>query len=89
MKWFRKSFLLKIQRDIIFGKKHHCCNVNTWHRLFICWKDLKEVKENMQSNYLKIVIKNNYAFHNCDYSWFYDKSDRLSFLQECVIKFND
>lgn len=83
MKWFRKSFLKKIKSKIE-KKDKFCCQVKTWHKIFICWKNLKEVEENMiQTTYLKQNVRD----FDCDTSWFYNKEDRLSFLEECIKKF--
>ena len=53
MKWFRNDFLNKIYNDISTDNERFCCHVNSWHKLFICWKDLKEVEENQKSNFIK------------------------------------
>lgn len=82
MKWFRKSFLTKIHSDILYNKKYYCCKVNSWHSFFICWKNLKEVKENMNSKELKEITE-----YSCNFSWFYNKVGRLEFLKECLMKF--
>jgi len=85
MKWFRKSFLNKIYNDILTDKKRFCCHVNSWHKLFICWKDLKEVEENQYSNFIKLHY--NPSDLICRNTWFYEKSDRIEFLKECISKF--
>lgn len=82
MKWFRKSFLKTIHSDILNNNYHYCCKVQTWHKLFICWKDLKEVKENMNSKQL-----NGLSTYTCSFNWFDDKENRLEFLEECLKKF--
>lgn len=85
--WFRKSFLRKIYNEISIAKHAYCCNVITWHKLFICWKNLKEVKENMSSNTLILGIKEDKSLQHCGLSWFHQKKHRLEFLNECLEKF--
>ncbi len=79
---FRKAFLKTIYAEIISGNETYCCHVWSRYKFFICWKNLKEVKENMNSKYLRSNIK-----YTCDRIWFYSKEDRLAFLRECLIKF--
>lgn len=87
-KWFRKSFLNKIYNTIEHGNTtDYCCNVKSWHTLFICWKDLKEVKENMNSDALSEFIKKNISKQDCSFVWFPTRKDRLKFLKECLDKF--
>jgi hypothetical protein len=81
MKWFRKSFLKAIYFQILHNKKRHCCHVRTWHSLFVCWKDLKEVKQNMTSKQLR-----NWKSYTCKLCWFDNKEKRLDFLKECIQK---
>lgn len=87
MSWFRKSFLTKIRKEIF---KHYgygyCCHVNSWHKTFICWKDLKEVQENLDSEYIIDYIKKDKLF-TCSNAWFRNPNDRLNFLDECLNKF--
>lgn len=82
MKWFRKAFLKIIYFQILHNKKNHCCKVENWHSLFICWKDLKEVKANMNSKQLL-----DWSSYSCHISWFNSKEKRLNFLNECIKKF--
>lgn len=86
MSWFRKSFLTKIKKDILEGKNRYCCLVESWHTYFICWKDLKEVKENLDSEYIISFIKN-YNLLNSSEVWFNTNRDRLDFLDQCLAKF--
>lgn len=79
---FRKAFLEKILKSITLNKKKFCCCVWSYHRIFICWKDLKEVKKNMSSKYLKKMDG-----YNCGKVWFCRKEDRISFLKECLNNF--
>jgi hypothetical protein len=65
----------------------YCCYVISWHRLFICWKELKEVKENMNSNTLFNFIRKNVSNQHCGLPWFSNKENRLNFLKECLDKF--
>ena len=85
MKWFRKSFLNKIYNDISTDNERFCCHVNSWHKLFICWKDLKEVEENQKSNFIKYYYNNSDLI--CGNVWFNNKTDRMDFLKECISKF--
>lgn len=83
MSWFRKGFLTKIRKEIFdLNGYGYCCHVNSWHKIFICWKDLKEVKENLDSKYIK-----EYIFYNCSNVWFRTYDDRIAFLDECLNKF--
>lgn len=86
MKWFRKMYLTNIYNKIHSGKENFCCiaSKKTIYSLFICWKNLKEVKENMNSTYLTTYISN----YSCKMNRFNYKTDRLSFLKECLTKFN-
>lgn len=79
-KWFRKGFLRKIYIDILHEDANFCCYVRSWHRIFICWKDLKEVKENMDSVYKDLDHK------VCVAPWFSSKENRIKFIAECLIK---
>lgn len=86
--WFRKAFLKKILKTIIKGKTGFCCLVTSWHSWFICWKDLKEVQENLHSEHIALRIKVGHRF-NCNEVWFDEPSDRILFLQECLMKFKE
>jgi hypothetical protein len=86
MSWFRKSFLTKIRKEIFIKKYEYCCHVKSWHTIFICWKDLKEVKENLNSKYIKEYIKED-KYYTCSEIWFRTHNDRLNFLDECLAKF--
>ena len=82
---FRKIFLERIRKDILHKDNvNFCCHVKSWHSIFICWKDLKEVKENMNSKYLSVGLP-----YNCDFSWFTNRNSRISFLDECLLKFEN
>jgi len=81
---FRKSFLKKIENNIVIEKDYFCCKVRSWHSIFICWKNLKEVEANMDSKYLNKGLS-----YNCKFSWFNTKSQRLNFLDECLLKFEN
>ena len=88
MKWFRKSFLLRIQNDISSEKRFYCCYVDSWHSIFICWKDLKEVQENLQSIHIREPFTSELNF-TCREVWFDSKTERLLFLEECLLKFKE
>lgn len=83
-KLFRKSFLERIRQNIFATKENYCCAVFSWHRFFICWKNLKEVKENMHSKFL--IERENY---DCKGVWFINRHDRINFLTECLLKFEN
>lgn len=90
-KWFRKLFLKKIYKNIDNGDDYFCCHVMCIYRLFICWKELKEVKENMDSKYLSEWIKVNPNQQHCKNVWFDSdvtyNQNRLLFLKECLSEF--
>ncbi len=86
MKWFRKSFLKKIYKNISTDKDRFCCKVNSWHTFFISFKDLKEVKENQKSDFIKSYFNGLDLPLKCYRVWFISKSDRIDFLQECINK---
>lgn len=81
--WFRKLFIQRIYIDISTYEEDFCCHVYSWHSFFICWKDLKEVKETF------LESKNLYSFveFSCDNAWFSGRSQRLIFLEEVLNKF--
>lgn len=86
MTWFRKSFLNRIHKEISTDKEMYCCLVKSWHSWFICWKDLKEVNENLTSKQI-IQFLRTYGYElNCTKIWFDSKTERLAFLQECIDK---
>ena len=75
-----------IYRSIRHYKAHYCCHVLSIYRLFICWKNLKEVKENYDSVFIRDSIKESKNF-NCEEHWFHSRRERLKFLKECLSKF--
>lgn len=85
MTWFRKRFLKKIYRVILSNCKTYCCTVKPWESRFICWKDLKEVKENMNSD--QLIRYDTNSSYTCNDPWFWCKENRLLFLEECLSKF--
>lgn len=85
-KGFRRSYLQAIYKVIESDRGYYCCNVKTWHKLFICWKDLKEVKENINSEFIWTEHRGNINLH-CGHCWFENKTNRLGFLKECLSKF--
>lgn len=84
-KWFRRSYLKKIYKEIESERSRFCCLVFSWHRLFCCWEELKEVKENHNSFHLTdgMIYSDDFI---CSRSWFYHKHNRLAFLKECLDK---
>ena len=85
LKWFRQSLLEKIRKNVLEDKDRFCCNVRCWESVFICWKDLKEVEENLSSKYIRDL--QNWSL-DCRHVWFDSKEDRLAFLKECISKIN-
>lgn len=84
-RWFRRTYLTTISNSIFWEKEEYCCWVVTWQRLFICWRNLKEVQENLNSSYIGYHIKQ-YNLLDCENPWFHTKEERLGFLQECLDK---
>lgn len=84
-KWFRRSYLKKIYKEIESENQWYCCAVYSWHKLFCCWKDLKEVKENCNSEYLYLELQGIKNIE-CTGPWFYYRHNRLAFLKECLDK---
>lgn len=84
---FRRSFLREISRQILIGEQIYCCHVHSWHSKLICWKYLKEVQENHNSDYLNFYVRNN-SYLYCELCWFENRYDRLAFIRECINKLN-
>jgi len=87
-KWFRKLYLKDLYKHIKEAGNSHrlvrfCCHYEGNYSIFISWKDLKEVKENMDSETLD---RYGGAF-TCNRSWFLTNYDRRKFLEECLAKF--
>ena len=78
----KKKILDSLERRS-FG---YCCNIRHGYNLLICWKNLKEVKENMNSIHLASEIRNNRKLQNCGYSWFDSRECRIAFIKECLNK---
>ncbi len=85
----RKKYLQKIYDEISNDNKEFCCHVIIKLGMFICWKNLKEVKDNMNSLYLRYEIRTIKANQTCEKAWFENKEIRLLFLQECLDKFDE
>lgn len=84
MKWFRKLFLKYLIKKVIFSKRsYYLCLHTTIYSLFICWKDLKEVQNNLNSKYIKTYIKESEVY-NCSVVWFDSNIERHLFLRECL-----
>ena len=90
--WFtgyRKYILEKILSDITNYNRVYCCLVRFKGQSFICWKDLKEVRETLQTTKNIIAWKENLRNNpNCGAVWFEDREQRIAFLEECLEKFN-
>lgn len=82
---YRKKLIEKLYFNI--SKEHYlyCCRIPI--SKFICWKDLKEVKENMYSEFLIYNIRKHIEYQHCGTVWFNNREGRLSFLNECLDKF--
>jgi hypothetical protein len=91
--WFtdyRKYILEKILSDITNDNCDYCCHVRFKGQSFICWKDLKEVRETLQTTKTIIAWKENLRNNpNCGTVWFDDREQRIAFLEECLEKFNE
>jgi hypothetical protein len=92
--WFtgyQKYILEKILSDITSDKHDFCCHVEFKGKDFICWKDLKEVRETLQTTKTIIASKENLRNNpNCGVVWlvwFEDREKRIAFLEECLEKF--
>lgn len=86
-KWFRKSFIKRIEKEIISDNEIYCCRVESWHSNIICWKELKEVDECLKTSLYTLSKRKLILYHGCDISWFDDKQHRLLFLKEVLSKF--
>lgn len=84
-KWFRKAYLKIIYKTVKLSTINYCCHIKPFHSLFICWKDLKEVEENMKSEHLRTIFTKN-EYYTCSIPWFENKESRLAFLEECLNK---
>lgn len=89
---YRKYILEKIHSDISSDNVVFCCHVEFKWKKFICWKDLKEVREVLQttSNLSGGESEMNRLMRTkptCGYIWFDNKEQRLAFLKECLNKF--
>lgn len=82
--WYRRWFLNKIKKEITDGVTEYCCCIKSIF-FFCCWKDLKEVQENLESNCIRKEIKLTDRL-DCNHVWFRDEYLRLAFLQECINK---
>lgn len=86
--WYRKRYLENIHYQIIIERKSFCCHCKSIYSLFICWKNLKEVEENLNSEYLRKEIRECKSSQTCAHSWFMYRTYRINFLEECLNKFN-
>jgi hypothetical protein len=90
---FRRIYILSLMGYIKSGleinpdKNYYICLIKTRQSKWICWKDLKEVRENLNSEFIREPIRMSGRF-TCDNSWFSSNSDRLSFLNQCLDKLN-
>lgn len=92
MKWFRKLFLLHLYNELSvhmreYSKPMFLCEVKCIYGIFISWIELKEVKDNLDSNYILRYVKPFGTFPNKNIVWFDRNIDRLLFLEECLNKF--
>lgn len=88
---YRQKILDKIYSDISSGVTRFCCHVKFNGGSFICWKDLKEVRETLQTTQTLRYDIGEYIKSNpsCSLVWFDDTEQRLTFLKECLGKFNE
>ena len=92
MKWFRKLFLQHLYNELSihmekYSKPMFLCEVKCIYGIFISWIELKEVKDNLDSNYILRSVKPFDTFPNKNIVWFDRNIDRLLFLEECLNKF--
>lgn len=85
---FRLSFLKRIHKEISNNKQYYCCAVNSWHSYFICWKDIREVQDNLNSNKICKIAREHITgqklIFNCSFSWFDNKYNRILFLIKVI-----
>ena len=92
MKWFRRLFLQHLYNKLsiymeTYNKPMFLCQVKCIYGIFISWMDLKEVRDNLDSNYILRSVKRFNTFPNKHIVWFNRNIDRLLFLEECLNKF--
>ena len=92
MKWFRKLFLQHLYNKLSihmekYGRPMFLCEVKCIYGIFISWIELKEVRDNLDSNYILRSVKSFDEFPNKNIVWFDRNIDRLLFLEECLNKF--
>lgn len=82
---YRRKYIEYIHYEIDNELECFCCRVR--YSKFICWKDLKEIKSNIDSDYIRTLLRGHKSLLNCDRIWFDTTQDRLNFLEECLSKF--
>lgn len=85
-KKIRKEILEKIHDSLEDRTNKFCCHVRHGYNLLICWKNLKEVKENMNSIQLDSEIRNDKKYQTCEHAWFSCRERRIAFIEECLNK---
>ena len=87
-RWFRRSFLKAIYKDINSGNNQFCCHVKSWHSKLICWKELREVQDELESTTLLCEDLRYIKDYGCRCWWFNSSQDRLQFIQDCINRLN-
>ena len=92
MKWFRWLFISYLYYKLYFHVKKYndhmfLCHVDCIYEKFISWMDLKEVRDNLDSEHIHNSAREDNAFPCKDLIWFEGNKNRLLFLEECLNKF--
>lgn len=88
MKWFRRLYILDLISKVEkkggrYDEDIFLCLQYSIYSLFICWKELKEVQDNLDSEHIYSDIRC-YELFNCDNVWFHSNRQRIAFLKECL-----
>ena len=84
-RFFRRWYLKRTYRLILTDKYYYCCKAG-FHSWFVPFIDIKEVRENNNSEFLIKYIKGKNLQQFEHQTLFLNKEDRLKFLQECIDK---
>lgn len=92
MKWFRWLFISYLYYKLYFHVKKYndhmfLCRVDCIYGKFISWMDLKEVRDNLDSEHIQNCAREDNTFPSKDLIWFEGNKNRLLFLEECLNKF--
>lgn len=87
---FRKRYLQNLLKQVEESRSvtpTFLCNLRIKESKIICWMELKEVQNNLNSIYL-LHHKMYLIKKGCQAVWFNNDSDRIKFLKECLQKFD-